>query len=105
MSMGTRKSQIRRIFIAQGVLIGWIGTAIGVALGLAIALHVPYLEQALNLHIMDPDVYDISTVPSETRSGDVLSIALSALLLTFVATIYPALQAAKTQPAEALRYE
>jgi lipoprotein-releasing system permease protein len=54
---------------------------------------------------MDPDVYYISTIPSETRSADVISIAISALVLTFVATIYPALQAAKTQPAEALRYE
>ncbi len=54
---------------------------------------------------MDPDVYYISTIPSETRSADVIGIALSALALTFVATIYPALQAAKTQPAEALRYE
>jgi len=87
------------------VLIGWIGTAIGVTLGVAIALHVPFLEQVLDLHIMDPDVYYISTIPSETRSSDVISIALAALLLTFFATIYPALQAAKTQPAEALRYE
>jgi lipoprotein-releasing system permease protein len=93
------------VFMTQGVLIGWIGTAIGVALGLAIALHVPYLEQALGLHIMDPDVYYIATIPSETRSGDVLGIALAALVLTFVATLYPALQASKTQPAEALRYE
>jgi lipoprotein-releasing system permease protein len=91
--------------MTQGVLIGWIGTAIGVVLGLGVALNVPFLEQALNLHIMDPDVYYISTVPSETHSIDVIIIAISALVLTFVATIYPALQAAKTQPAEALRYE
>jgi lipoprotein-releasing system permease protein len=63
------------------------------------------LEQALDLHIMDPDVYYISTVPSEMRWTDVLWIAIAALVLTFVATIYPALQAAKTLPAEALRYE
>jgi lipoprotein-releasing system permease protein len=104
-TLGLSPRGIVGVFMTQGVLIGWIGTAIGVGLGLAIALHVPYLEQALNLHIMDPDVYYISTVPSETRTMDVVSISVAALILTFVATIYPALQAAKTQPAEALRYE
>jgi lipoprotein-releasing system permease protein len=71
----------------------------------AVGLNVPFLEQALNLHIMDPDVYYISTVPSEVRASDVMSITVAALALTLVATVYPALQAAKTQPAEALRYE
>src|SRR5882757_694248 len=104
-TLGMSPRAVLGVFMTQGVLIGWIGTAIGVTLGLAVALHVPYLEQALDLHIMDPDVYYISAIPSETRPGDVLSIALCALVLTFVATIYPALQAAKTQPAEALRYE
>jgi lipoprotein-releasing system permease protein len=104
-TLGMSPRGVLAVFMTQGVLIGWVGTAIGVALGLAIALNVPFLEQALDLHIMDPDVYYISTIPSETRSADVISIALSALALTFVATIYPALQAAKTQPAEALRYE
>jgi lipoprotein-releasing system permease protein len=66
---------------------------------------VPFLEQNLNFHIMDPDVYYISGIPSETHPGDVLRIALAALGLTLVASIYPALQAAKTQPAEALRYD
>jgi lipoprotein-releasing system permease protein len=104
-TLGLSPRGVLAVFMTQGVLIGWIGTAIGVVLGLGIALNVPFLEQALNLHIMDPDVYYISTVPSETRPGDVIRIALAALVLTFVATVYPALQAAKTQPAEALRYE
>jgi lipoprotein-releasing system permease protein len=104
-TLGMSPRGVLAVFMTQGVLIGWIGTAIGVVLGLCVALNVPFLEQALNLHIMDPDVYYISTIPSETRSVDVIIIALSALVLTFVATIYPALQAAKTQPAEALRYE
>ena len=104
-TLGMSPRGVLAVFMTQGVLIGWIGTALGVALGLAIALNVPFLEQALNLHIMDPDVYYISTVPSETHAGDVARIALAALVLTFVATIYPALQAARTQPAEALRYE
>jgi lipoprotein-releasing system permease protein len=104
-TLGLSPRGVLAVFMTQGVLIGWIGTAIGVILGVSVALHVPFLEQALDLHIMDPDVYYISTIPSETRLGDVIAIALAALVLTFVATIYPALQAAKTQPAEALRYE
>jgi lipoprotein-releasing system permease protein len=104
-TLGMSPRGVLAVFMTQGVLIGWIGTAIGVALGLCVALNVPFLEQALDLHIMDPDVYYISAIPSETRSVDVIIIAVSALALTFVATIYPALQAAKTQPAEALRYE
>jgi lipoprotein-releasing system permease protein len=104
-TLGMSPRGVLAVFMTQGVLIGWVGTAIGVALGVAIALNVPFLEQALDLHIMDPDVYYISTVPSETRWSDVLWIAVAALVLTFVATIYPALQAAKTQPAEALRYD
>jgi lipoprotein-releasing system permease protein len=104
-TLGMSPRGVLAVFMTQGVLIGWIGTAIGVALGLCVALNVPFLEQALGLHIMDPDVYYISAIPSETHSVDVIIIAISALVLTFVATIYPALQAAKTQPAEALRYE
>jgi len=104
-TLGMSPRGVLAVFMTQGVLIGWIGTAIGVVLGLCVALNVPFLEQALDLHIMDPDVYYISSVPSETHSVDVIIIAISALVLTLVATIYPALQAAKTQPAEALRYE
>src|SRR5579859_2454866 len=104
-TLGMSPRGVLAVFMTQGLLIGWIGTAIGVLLGLCVALNVPFLEQALNLHIMDPDVYYISTIPSETRPADVIIIAISALVLTFVATIHPSLQAAKTQPAEALRYE
>jgi lipoprotein-releasing system permease protein len=104
-TLGMSPGGVLAVFVTQGIVIGWIGTALGVALGLAVALNVPFLEQALNLHIMDPDVYYISAIPSETRPADVVWIALAALGLTFVATMYPALQAAKTQPAEALRYE
>ena len=104
-TLGLSPRGVLTVFMTQGVLIGWLGTAIGVALGVAIALNVPFIEQALNLHIMDPDVYYISSVPSETRPGDVIGIAGAALILTVVATIYPALLAAWSLPAEALRYE
>jgi lipoprotein-releasing system permease protein len=109
-TLGMTPRGILAVFMTQGVLIGWIGTAIGVALGLTLALNidvvVPFLEHALGFHIMDdPDVYYISGLPSEPHAGDVVRIGLAAMLLTFIATIYPSWQAAKTQPAEALRYE
>jgi lipoprotein-releasing system permease protein len=109
-TLGMSPRGVLVVFITQGLLIGWIGTAIGVVLGLELALHVdvvvPFLEHTLGFHIMDdPDVYYISGLPSEPHAGDVIRIALAAMFLTFIATIYPAWQAAKTQPAEALRYE
>jgi len=108
-TLGLSPRGVLAVFITQGVLIGWIGTALGVAVGLALALNVdvivPFLEQTLGFHFMDPDVYYISSLPSEVHPGDVVRIALAALLLTFVATVYPARQAARTPPAEALRYE
>jgi lipoprotein-releasing system permease protein len=108
-TLGLSPRGVLGVFMTQGLLIGWIGTAIGVALGLALALNVgvivPVLESTFGFHIMDPDVYYIATIPSETHARDVVIIALAALLLTFLATIYPSLRAAHTAPAEALRYE
>jgi lipoprotein-releasing system permease protein len=108
-TLGLSPRGVIAVFVTQGVLIGWIGTAIGVALGLALSLNVdvivPFLEQTLGFHIFDPDVYYISSIPSELHPPDVVRIAAAALLLTLVATLYPSLQASRTQPAEALRYE
>jgi lipoprotein-releasing system permease protein len=108
-TLGLSPRGVVAVFMTQGALIGWIGAAAGVALGLALACNVdvivPFLEQTLGFHFMDPDVYYISGLPSEVHPGDVVRIGIAALLLTFLATVYPALQAARTQPAEALRYE
>src|ERR1700691_5436167 len=106
-TLGMTPRGVLAVFMTQGVLIGWIGTAIGVTLGLTLALHVdvvvPFLEHTLGFHIMDdPDVYYISGLPSEPHAGDVVRIGLAAMLLTLIATIYPSWQASKTQPAEAL---
>ena len=108
-TLGLSPRGVIAVFMTQGVLIGWIGTALGVALGLALALNVdvivPFLERLFGAHILDPDVYYLSGIPSELHPPDVVRIAMAALLLTFMATVYPALQASRTQPAEALRYD
>jgi lipoprotein-releasing system permease protein len=108
-TLGLSPRGVLAVFMTQGVLIGWIGTALGVGLGLALALNVdvivPFLEANFGFHIMDPDVYYISGIPSELHPPDVVRIAVAALLLTLIATVYPALQASRTQPADALRYE
>jgi lipoprotein releasing system LolC/E family transmembrane protein len=93
-TIGMSPRGVLAVFMTQGVLIGWIGTALGVGLGLTLALNVevivPFLEQTFGFHIMDPDVYYISGIPSETHPRDVVLIAIAALGLTFLATIYPA---------------
>jgi lipoprotein-releasing system permease protein len=108
-TLGLSPRGVLAVFMTQGVLIGWIGTAIGVGVGLALALNVdvivPFLESTFGFHIMDPDVYYVSGIPSEVHPPDVVRIALAGLVLTFSATVYPSLRAAHTQPAEALRYE
>lgn len=97
------------IFMTQGSIIGIVGTAAGVALGLLIAANVTAivtgLEHLTGITLVDPRVYFISELPAEVRSGDVFLVAGMALALCVLATIYPAWRAARTQPAEALRHE
>jgi lipoprotein-releasing system permease protein len=108
-TLGLSPGGVLGIFIMQGVIIGWLGTAIGAALGLSLAFNVDvvvsFLERNLGFYIFDPDVFALTGIPSETHVGEVVWIVVAALLMTVAATIYPALQAAKTQPAEVLRYE
>jgi lipoprotein-releasing system permease protein len=101
MSMGTRQSQVRNIFIAQGVLIGVIGTAIGLVLGFAIS----YAGGHYHMISLSPEVYSIDYVPFAPRLMDGALVALVAIGVSFVATLYPSWSAGKTLPAEALRYE
>jgi lipoprotein-releasing system permease protein len=108
-TFGAAPRRIMGIFITQGLVIGWLGVLAGVGLGLLLALHVdsivPFLERTFRFHIMDADVYYITAIPSEVRWGNIISIAVAALSLTGLATLYPAVRAARTAPAEALRYE
>jgi lipoprotein-releasing system permease protein len=108
-TLGLSPGGVLGIFIMQGVIIGWLGTAIGAALGLSLALNVDrvvsLLQQILGFYIFDPDVFALTGIPSEPHAIEIISIVVAALLMTVAATIYPALQAAKTQPAEVLRYE
>ena len=101
MSMGTRKSQVRNIFIAQGVLIGVIGTAIGLLLGYVIS----YAGGRYHIISLSPEVYSIDYVPFAPRLMDGILVALGAIGISFVATLYPSWSAGRTLPAEALRYE
>jgi lipoprotein-releasing system permease protein len=101
MSMGTRKSQVRRIFISQGVLIGVIGTAIGLVLGYLLS----WVGGHYRLLSLAPEVYSIDYVPFAPRMLDGVLVALVAVGISLVATVYPSWSAARILPAEALRYE
>ena len=108
-TVGISPRSIVAVFMTQGMVIGWFGTLLGTALGLILALNVgtivPFLEGLFGAHVFDPTVFVISEVPSEVRWPQVVGITLTALVLTVLATIYPALRGAATEPAEALRYE
>ena len=101
MSMGARRAQVRRVFVAQGVLIGLIGTALGLVLGYALA----WLGGHYHLISLSPEVYSIDYVPFATRVSDGLLVAAVAVGVSLIATLYPSWSAARILPAEALRYE
>jgi lipoprotein-releasing system permease protein len=101
MSMGATKDNIRRIFILQGVVIGVVGTAFGVMIGQIVAR----LADKYHLVALAPDFYSIAYVPFRAQPLDSAIVALSAILISFLATLYPSAAASKLQPVEALRYE
>jgi lipoprotein-releasing system permease protein len=108
-SMGASAGNILRIFIIEGTLIGFVGTVIGLIVGVVIAINlgsiVSVIESILQIRFVAPDVYFISELPSRVEYSDVWRICAVAFMLAVLATIYPALRGAWTNPARALRHE
>ena len=108
-TIGVSPASIMKIFIIQGVVIGMVGILLGVIGGVWLASNVetivPAIEEFFQVKFLSPDVYYISELPSDMHWQDVIVISVVAFVFCLVATVYPAWRAAKTQPAEALRYE
>ncbi len=108
-TLGASPARIMAIFIVQGTAIGVVGTLLGIVGGVVLALNVEPvvagIEGLFGVHFLDPNIYYISKLPSDVRFNDVVRVAGGAFAMSVVATFYPAWRAARTDPAEALRYE
>jgi len=108
-TLGATPASIMRIFIVQGVIIGLVGSVLGVAGGILLTLNidtvVPFIEKVVGMHFLSKEVYFITELPSDLQCNDVLIVAGFSFLISLLATIYPSWRASKVQPAEALRYE
>jgi lipoprotein-releasing system permease protein len=108
-TLGLSAASVVRVFLGQGLLIGWTGSLLGVVLGTSLALHVDavavFIERLFGFEIFDSNVYYITQIPSQVDGSDLVLIAGLSLALTLMATVYPARRAAHVHPADALRYE
>ena len=108
-TLGASPGMIMKIFVVQGAVIGVIGTLLGVASGIFLALNidvvVPFIENLIGQKVLSPEVYFLSELPSDLKWNDVWATAVISLLLALAATLYPSWRASKVNPAEALRYE
>jgi lipoprotein-releasing system permease protein len=108
-SVGATPSEIARIFLVQGAMIGVLGTLTGVVGGTLIALNVdvlvPGIERLLGVQFLPRDIFFIIALPSDVRLNDVMTIGLTSLVMSLVATLYPSWRASRLQPAQVLRHD
>jgi len=108
-TLGASAGSVMMVFMVQGALIGILGTLLGVASGLFVANNLdtifPAIERIAGFPLIPKDIYFISSLPSDPRSGDIVPIALISMVLSLVATVYPSWRASRVKPAEALRYD
>ncbi|NEL80640.1 MAG: FtsX-like permease family protein, partial [Xanthomonas perforans] len=100
---------VMQVFMVQGSLIGFMGTIMGVIGGIVLTLNLErilgVIETIFSVKLLPEDVYYITGLPTDMQTQDVVVITVVALVMSFLATLYPAWRASRTQPAEALRYE
>jgi lipoprotein-releasing system permease protein len=108
-TMGASRGMILRIFVLSGASIGVIGTIVGFLLGLVITTHLEgireFLQSALHVELFNAEFYFFTRIPARVETGEVASVVLIALALSFLATLYPSWRAARLDPVEGLRYE
>ncbi len=108
-TLGTSRWEILSIFVIQGLLLGVLGSILGLCLGVLLASNVTavvdFLQHSLNVQLISSSVYYVDYLPSRIEIKDVIEVLLVSLSMSFIATLYPAYKASKTEPAEVLRYE
>jgi lipoprotein-releasing system permease protein len=108
-TLGISNRQVLSVFVIQGSIIGIIGTIIGVLAGVFLSLSIETiissLEQLLGIHFLQSTIYPVNFLPSSLQVNDIILVASASLIMSFIATIYPAIKAIQINPAEALRYD
>lgn len=108
-TLGAGPKEIARIFLVQGTLIGIVGTALGVLFGCLVAYNIdviiPFIERLFGVHFLSQQIYFISELPSSPQLSDIVTIAITSLILSLLATLYPSWRASRLQPAQVLRHD